>query len=156
MMLHAWTGYVDYAWGMDELKPVSNTGRVWMGTGIAATVIDSLDTLYIMGLKDEYQVARDYVDTKLTFDKSGYISFFETVIRGLGGLLAAYGLTKDPMYIDKARDLGDRLLYAFDSPSGLPFGMVDLKGYSLLLTLFFFFTPDPDPDPDPHFAATMQ
>jgi mannosyl-oligosaccharide alpha-1,2-mannosidase len=68
MMLHGWTGYVTHAWGQDELKPVSNTGRNWMGNGMSATIIDSLDTLYIMGLMEEYQEARDYVDTKLSFD----------------------------------------------------------------------------------------
>ena len=130
MMLHAWTGYRSFAWGLDELKPVSNTGRVWMGPGIAASVIDSLDTLYIMGLMDEYKEARDYVEKDLDFDRGGQISFFETVIRGLGGLLAAYGLTGDRMYVTKAQDLGDRLLHAFKSPSGLPFGSLDLKSHS--------------------------
>lgn len=71
MMLHAWTGYVAHAWGHDELKPVSNTARDWMGNGMSATIIDSLDTLYIMGLMDEYKEARDYVEQKLTFDLVG-------------------------------------------------------------------------------------
>ena len=46
--LHAWTNYKKYAWGHDELKPVSRGWTDFMGVGL--TVIDSLDTLYIMGL----------------------------------------------------------------------------------------------------------
>ena len=55
------------------------------------------------------------------------MSFFETTIRDLGGLLAIYGLTKDKVFVDKARDLGDRLLPAFNSPSGLPYSLIDLS-----------------------------
>jgi len=45
----------------------------------------------------------------------------------LGGLLSAYGLTHDKMFIEKAEDLGKRLLYAFNSPSGLPYSLIDLQ-----------------------------
>ena len=75
-MLHAWNGYEKYAWGHDELKPVSKTGRNWMGAGLAATIVDSLDTLWIMGLRDEYKKARDYVEEKLNFDKVSFFYFF--------------------------------------------------------------------------------
>ena len=47
--LHAWKGYKDYAWGHDHLKPISKTYNDWFHLGL--TIIDSLDTLYIMGLK---------------------------------------------------------------------------------------------------------
>jgi len=56
-MLHAWNSYVKYAWGMDELQPQSKNGINSFG-GLGATLVDSLDTLYIMGLKDEFQKAR--------------------------------------------------------------------------------------------------
>jgi len=70
MLLHAWNGYTLHAWGYDELKPISNTGRNWLGpAGLAATIVDSLDTLYIAGLFDEYKAARDFVATKLSFNQ---------------------------------------------------------------------------------------
>ena len=47
-MTHAWAAYRKYAWGHDELKPVSKSWQEWMGVGL--TIVDSIDTLYIMGL----------------------------------------------------------------------------------------------------------
>lgn len=47
---HSWTGYKKYAWGHDNLKPISETSNDWFGLGL--TIIDSLDTIYIMGLED--------------------------------------------------------------------------------------------------------
>ena len=52
---HAWAAYKKYAWGKDELRPLSKTHNEWFGVGL--TIIDSLDTMYIMGLKDgEYSL----------------------------------------------------------------------------------------------------
>ena len=48
--MHAWTAYKTYAWGHDELRPVSKGWQEWFGIGL--TIVDSLDTMYIMGLKD--------------------------------------------------------------------------------------------------------
>lgn len=47
---HAWKGYKDYAWGHDELKPISKSFGEWFGLGL--TLIDALDTMWIMGLKE--------------------------------------------------------------------------------------------------------
>lgn len=65
---HSWDSYVKYAMGLDELMPISQRGKNTFG-GLGATVVDSLDTLWIMGLKEEYQKGRDWVDRDLTFDK---------------------------------------------------------------------------------------
>lgn len=46
---HAWAGYHKFAWGHDELKPVSRSFAEWFGLGL--TLIDSLDTMWILGLK---------------------------------------------------------------------------------------------------------
>ena len=46
---HAWSGYKEYAWGHDHLKPISKKYHDWFGLGL--TLIDSLDTMYMMGLK---------------------------------------------------------------------------------------------------------
>jgi mannosyl-oligosaccharide alpha-1,2-mannosidase len=69
MMQHAWGSYVQYAWGTDELRPLSKRGHVWNGGHtLAATIIDSLDTLWIMGMKEDFQKARDFVVNELSFD----------------------------------------------------------------------------------------
>lgn len=55
------------------------------------------------------------------------MSFFETTIRELGGLLGAYEFSKDKMFLDKAEDLGDRLLRAFTDNSPIPFAAINLR-----------------------------
>ncbi len=130
MMRHAWKGYKDFAFGSDELKPISKTSRNWMsGSGLAATLIDSLDTLKIMGMEDEFREAVDYAVNKVNFDQSARVSFFETTIRIVGGLLAAYHLDgeQDKRLLDKAKEMADRLMPAFDTPHGLPRPQVNLK-----------------------------
>ena len=67
-MEHSWKGYTEYAWGMDELTPLSKTGKQSFG-GLGATLVDSLDTLWLMGLKEEFQKARDWVVHELSFNR---------------------------------------------------------------------------------------
>lgn len=125
-MQHAWSGYRAHAWGKDELRPVQKGGRDTYG-GIAVTLVDSLDTLWMMGLMDEFNEARDYVRDHLNHDVAVNVSVFETTIRNLGGLLSAYDLSGDPMFLKQADDLGSRLIKAFDSPTGIPYGMTKLS-----------------------------
>ncbi|EES12812.1 hypothetical protein BDA96_06G226200 [Sorghum bicolor] len=124
-MLHAWNSYVKYAWGMDELQPQSKNGINSFG-GLGATLVDSLDTLYIMGLKDEFEKARDWVAESLDFDKDYDASVFETTIRVVGGLLSAYDLSGDKVFLEKAKDITDRLLPAWDTTSGIPYNRINL------------------------------
>ncbi|KAG2568570.1 hypothetical protein PVAP13_7NG326100 [Panicum virgatum] len=124
-MLHAWNSYVKYAWGMDELQPQSKNGINSFG-GLGATLVDSLDTLYIMGLKDEFQKARDWVAESLDFDKDYDASVFETTIRVVGGLLSAYDLSGDKVFLEKAKDITDRLLPAWETTSGIPYNRINL------------------------------
>ncbi|CAO2206226.1 unnamed protein product [Urochloa humidicola] len=124
-MLHAWNSYVKYAWGQDELQPQSKTGVNSFG-GLGATLVDSLDTLYIMGLKEEFKKARDWVAESLDFDKDYDASVFETTIRVVGGLLSAYDLSADKIFLEKARDITDRLLPAWDTSSGIPYNRINL------------------------------
>jgi Glycosyl hydrolase family 47 len=84
------------------------------------TLVDSLDTLWLMGMKKEFEEAREWVATKLDFNKHSSVSVFETTIRALGGLEAAYELSGDRVFLDKAKDLGNRLLPAFNTPTGIP------------------------------------
>jgi hypothetical protein len=120
---HAWKGYSEYAYGHDELRPVTNaTNDSWGGFGV--TLVDTLDTLYIMGLHKETERARQHVK-QLDFDTDRDQSFFETSIRYLGGLLGAYEMSgHDTLYLDKAVELADRLLPAFKH--GMPTSKVNL------------------------------
>uniref|UniRef100_A0A164V9Q0 alpha-1,2-Mannosidase n=1 Tax=Daucus carota subsp. sativus TaxID=79200 RepID=A0A164V9Q0_DAUCS len=102
-MLHAWTSYEKYAWGKDELQPQSKNGVDSFG-GLGATLVDSLDTLYIMGLDEQFQRARGVV----------------------GGLLSAFDLSGDKIFLEKATDIGNRLLPAWDTATGIPFNIINL------------------------------
>lgn len=64
---HSWHGYVRHAWGKDELGPIYNNSADTFG-GLGATVVDSLDTLWLMGMAEEFRRARDFV-AELNFDK---------------------------------------------------------------------------------------
>src|SRR5690348_14443854 len=87
--LHAWDGYVKYAWGHDELMPLSRKPRDWYGESLLMTPVDALDTLIIMGLKEQADKDRRLIDTQLSFDKDIYVKNFEVTIRLLGGLLSS-------------------------------------------------------------------
>jgi hypothetical protein len=99
---------------------------------VVRSLVDSLDTLWLMGLKDEFWDARDWVRDHLAFDNVAGedsvhgVSFFETTIRSLGGLLAAYDLSRDEAFLRKADDLGSRLVKAYDTPSGLPHSSINI------------------------------
>ncbi|KAM7480693.1 hypothetical protein LguiA_028906 [Lonicera macranthoides] len=124
-MIHAWTSYEKYAWGRDELQPQSKNGVDSFG-GLGATLIDSLDTLYIMGLEEQFQRAREWVANSLDFNKNYDASVFETTIRVVGGLLSTYDLSGDKVFLEKATDIADRLLPAWDTRSGIPYNIINL------------------------------
>ncbi|XP_061177561.1 mannosyl-oligosaccharide 1,2-alpha-mannosidase IA-like [Saccostrea echinata] len=130
MMRHAWVNYEKYAWGANELRPISKRGHsasIFGSLSLGATIIDAADTLYIMELMDEYKRARDWIATSFTFDGATELSAFETNIRFVGGLLSLYALTGDAMYKKKAIVVADKLLPAFDTPTGIPQSMVNTK-----------------------------
>ena len=124
---HAWRGYERYAWGHDELKPVSRTSHDWHRDSLLMTPVDALDTLLIVGLKDEAARAKGLILEKLSFDRDISVKNFEVTIRLLGGLLSAHQATGDPRLLALAEDLGTRLLPAFSSPTGMPYMYVNLK-----------------------------
>lgn len=123
---HAWQGYMKYAAGHDEIRPLSKSYHDWYAQPLLMTPVDALDTLVLMGLDAEAKQARELIDTKLSFDLDISVKTFEITIRHLGGLLSSYQLTGDKRLLDLADDLGTRLLPAFDSPSGLPYVNVNL------------------------------
>ncbi len=124
---HAWAGYERYAWGHDELKPLSKTARDWYGEPLLMTPVDALDTLLLVGLKDEANRAKGLILERLSFDRDVSVKNFEITIRLLGGLLSAHQATGDPRLLALADDLGTRLLPAFASPTGMPYMFVNLK-----------------------------
>lgn len=115
-----WASYKGKAWMADELEPVSGGKRNPFG-GWAATLVDALDTLWIMGMKDDFLEAVDAVDnidfTKTNLDE---VNVFETTIRYLGGFLSAFDLSGDPRLLRKAAEVGEMIYKAFDTPSHMP------------------------------------
>jgi len=81
--LHAWNGYKQYAWGHDELKPLSKTYRDWHKGTLLMTPVDALDTMILMGLKKEADSTRDYIAKNLSFDQDIEVKNFEITIRML-------------------------------------------------------------------------
>ncbi|TKS82440.1 Mannosyl-oligosaccharide 1,2-alpha-mannosidase IC [Collichthys lucidus] len=195
MMKFAWDNYKRYAWGKNELRPLTRNGHIgnMFGGLRGASIIDSLDTLYIMGLMDEYNDAREWVQTSLDLNsdlplgnsvvgslahrsaaahanqahvpsksglsltavfamsvehstngetsikhrqqcctvkqntyKNGEASLFEVNIRYVGGLLSAYYLTGEEVFKTKVMELGEKLLPAFNTPTGIPRGVINL------------------------------
>lgn len=131
MMKHAWDNYVRFAWGKNELRPLSkrgHTGSVFGATPLGASILDGLDTLYIMGMTEEFKQARDWVAKELDVDSVvSDVSVFEVNIRFVGGLLTCYALTGDTMFRDKAQQIADKLLPAFNTPTGIPNALVNFK-----------------------------
>ena len=119
---HSWAGYKAHAWMQDELSPLDG-GSVQAFGGWAATLVDTLDTLWIMGMKDEFDEAVDAAkDIDFNSTSESMLNVFETTIRYLGGFLGAYDLTggKYPVLLQKAMEVGDLLYCAFDTPNRMP------------------------------------
>lgn len=120
--LHAWKGYKDHAWLHDELLPISG-GKKDPYVGWAATLVDGLDSLLILGLQEEFDHALKALDS-INFSKpnSERVPVFETTIRYLGGLLGAYDVSggKYPKLLTKADQLGEFLFRAFNTSNGIP------------------------------------
>lgn len=114
-----WKSYRDRAWTKDELAPISGGSRSTFG-GWGATLVDSLDTLWIMGMKDEFAEA---VDAAIQIDFGpndlGEINMFEIIIRYLGGFLGAYDVSgcRDSRLLFKAMEVADMAYASFDTPN---------------------------------------
>lgn len=118
----SWDGYKKYAWMKDELTPV-DAGHAATFGGWAATLVDSLDTLWIMGMVGEFeQAVMEVKKIDFTTSESPVLSLFETTIRFLGGFLGAYDLSngKYPVLLEKATELGEILYTAFDTQNRMP------------------------------------
>lgn len=131
VFMRAWKSYKDKAWLADEVTPVSGGRRNDFG-GWGATLIDSLDTLWIMDLRDEFEEAVAAA-TKINFlpwnSSIERLNMFETTIRHLGGFIAAYDLTdcKDERLLGKAIEVADMIYASFDTPNRMPVTRWDPK-----------------------------
>lgn len=125
--LHAWNGYKKYAWGFDELRPLSKAGHNWHAASLLMTPVDALDTMILMGFDEEAKTTADYIAKNLSFDHDISVKNFEITIRILGGLLSGHQMTGDGRLLALADDLGARLLPAFESKTGMPYMYINLK-----------------------------
>ncbi|KAK0530204.1 mannosyl-oligosaccharide alpha-1,2-mannosidase [Tilletia horrida] len=144
---HSWSAYERDAWGSDEYHPHSKHGSNLShvnvelgGGGMGYTILDSLDSLLLLGLSEEYERARDWVKKDLTFEREGKFNVFETTIRNLGGLLSAHALCSSEdsrhsqhcdegdadLYLRRAIELADKLRPAFKTPTGIPLREINL------------------------------
>ncbi|KAI1108937.1 glycoside hydrolase family 47 protein [Nemania sp. NC0429] len=125
VFLGDWAAYKKHAWLKDALKPISG-GFQDQFSGWAATLVDSLDTLWIMGLRDEFDSAVEAV-AGIDFGQSTSptVNTFETNIRYLGGLIAAYDLSKREALLVKAIELGDLIYGAFNTKNRMPVDFID-------------------------------
>lgn len=123
-MKHSWAGYKNFAWGHDNLKPITQSYSDWFGLGL--TIVDAIDTLYIADMQEEYDEAKRWIESSLKLDVNRDVNLFETTIRVLGGLLSIYHLSGEDFYLSKAIELGNRMMPCFDSPSSIPYSDVNL------------------------------
>lgn len=129
----SYESYKEFAFGHDDLSPLSKSfsdGR----NGWGASIVDALSTMSIMGLDDFLEEAIAF-SSKIDFSKSktpDTVSVFESTIRYLGGLLSAYELTgkKFPALVDRARDIGDKMAFAFSKNNVIPFGFLNFSNNS--------------------------
>ncbi|XP_046395860.1 ER degradation-enhancing alpha-mannosidase-like protein 2 [Ischnura elegans] len=138
MFQHAYDSYLKYAYPYDELRPISCDGIDTWGS-YSLTLIDALDTLAVMGNYSEFQRVADIVANNANFDANINVSVFETNIRIIGGLLSAHllsyraGVNVEPGWpcngplLRLAEDVARRLLAAFDTATGMPYGTVNLR-----------------------------
>lgn len=129
-MKWAWANYREHAWGKDQIKPITGGFESFPLNNhhLGLTIVEALDTLWVMGLDDEFRDGVEWVKRNLDFDVDGEVSVFETSIRLVGGLLSAYHACADPVLLAKARGLADRLLPSFAaSPFGIPHRYINLK-----------------------------
>ena len=151
MFDHGFDGYMRHAFPADELMPLSCKGRfrdVEVNRGdlddalgnFSLTLIDSLDTLVIMNELEKFDSSVRLVSDSVTFDSDIVVSVFEVNIRVLGGLLSAHVLANNMQtqyphllqwyngqLLTLAQDLGDRLLPAFNTSTGIPHPRVNLR-----------------------------
>lgn len=124
---HAWKGYMQYASGADDLKPLTKTSKLWYKHSMLMTPVDAFDTFLMLGLDDEAREAKEMILAKLSFDVDNEVQVFEVTIRILAGLITAYEMDGDPKFLLLAVDLANRMMPAFNTTTGMPYRYVHLQ-----------------------------
>lgn len=124
---HAWNGYKQYAWGFDDLRPLTKDGRNWYRQSLLMSPVDAYDTFIMLGMKKEAAEAKELILSRLSFDVDNDVQVFEITIRLLGALQTAYELDGDKRFLTLAEDLAKRLMPAFNTPTGMPYRYVHLQ-----------------------------
>jgi len=124
---HAWEGYRQFAWGYDDLQPLTKKGKNWYKHSLLMTPVDAFDTFILMGMRTESEEAKQLIFSQLKFDVDNEVQLFEITIRLLGGLQSAYELDGDKRFLSLAKDLAERLLPAFKTATGMPCRFVHLQ-----------------------------
>ncbi|XP_058499446.1 ER degradation-enhancing alpha-mannosidase-like protein 2 [Solea solea] len=137
MFYHAYDSYLDHAFPYDELRPLTCDGQDTWGS-FSLTLIDALDTLLVLDNGTEFRRVASLLQDNVDFDIDVNASVFETNIRVVGGLLSAHllsgraGMELEPGWpcsgplLRMAEDAARKLLPAFQTPSGMPYGTVNL------------------------------
>ncbi|KAK4051547.1 hypothetical protein OIV83_002687 [Microbotryomycetes sp. JL201] len=147
---HAYKSYHRVAFPMDEVKPLTCRGQGHdrkhtdntevndvMGD-FALTLVDSLDTFAVLDDKAGFEQAIKETIEHVSFDRDSRVQVFEVTIRMLGGLLSGHLLATDPKrgyalpwysgeLLILATDLANRLLPAFQTPTGIPYARIHLQ-----------------------------
>ena len=138
MFNHAYSSYLRYAYPYDELRSLSCDGFDTWGS-FSLTLIDALDTLAVIGNYSEFRRVAEIISSRADFEANINVSVFETNIRVVGGLLSAHllskkaGMTLEPGWpcngplLRLAEDMAKRLIAAFDTPTGMPYGIYSYK-----------------------------
>ncbi|KAJ3089872.1 hypothetical protein HK100_007627, partial [Physocladia obscura] len=152
MFAHGYSNYLNRAYPLDELDPLRCMGRGpdtadpnnWNINDVlgnfSMTLVDSLDAIYTVLGKAEFERAVNLVVRDASFDQNSRVQVFEVTIRMLGGLVSAHLLASGEAGVSDAviaeykgellslaHDLGRRLLPAFDTPTGMPFPRINLR-----------------------------
>lgn len=128
---HAWQGYKQYAWGYDDLRPLTKTGKNWYKTTVLMTPVDAYDTFVMLGLNDEAKEAKDLILSRLVIKTDNEVQIFEITIRILAGLITAYEIDGEPRMLKMATELADRMMPAFNTPTGMPYRFINLQSGKL-------------------------
>lgn len=118
-----WAEYAAQAMGADELRPVSRAGRPCFTESFGFMVAESLDTLWLAGLHDEFATAAAYAEQHVRVPRWGLglsrLPFTDGMSRLVGGLMAGYGLSGRKGLLAAATAVADAL-YDGAVSSGTP------------------------------------
>ena len=94
MTLESWNAYVKYAWGQANLKPLSISKQQGWLANAGTTIISAMSTLWVMGLREEFDLGRQWVQKDMDLDDRGLVK--------IGALLSCYALTSDLLFLNMA------------------------------------------------------